>query len=166
MILAMDVQYDLPGGGARAAGVAFDHWTSSTHVASFEVELDAAQPYVSGEFYRRELPCLRPLVEAASRDVELTTLVVDGFVDLGEGAPGLGRHLFEDFGGRWPVIGVAKNEYVGAPAVPVLRGVSTRPLWVTATRELDTVADNIRNMEGPHRLPTLLKLVDALARGR
>jgi deoxyribonuclease V len=63
------------------------------------------------------------------------------------------------------VIGVAKSLFPGAPATPLLRGDSQRPLYVSATGvDLASAADNIRRMHGPHRLPTLLKQVDGLCR--
>lgn len=162
----MDVHYGGPGAAARVAGVVFDEWTAAAPIDSLEVEIDEVEPYVSGEFYRRELPCLRALVAAGSSRFALTTLVVDGFVDLRANTPGLGRYLFEAFDRRWPVVGVAKNEFVGAPAQAVLRGGSARPLFVSATHEPDAAAAHVRTMAGPHRLPTLLKRVDSLARGQ
>ncbi len=161
----MDVHYAGAGAGARAAGVVFADWTAATPADSIVADLDGAEPYVSGQFYRRELPCLRPLVAAATKRFSLTALVVDGFVDLAADAPGLGRHLFEAFGQRWPVVGVAKNEFIGAPARAVLRGTSKRPLWVTSTDAADKAAANVRSMAGEHRIPDLLKLVDSVARG-
>ena len=67
-----------------------------------------------------------------------------------------------------PVIGVAKTGFQGADVVAeaVLRGKSERPLWVTAEGiEVDRAARWIRQMHGPHRIPTLLKRVDRLCRG-
>jgi hypothetical protein len=41
-------------------------------------------------------------------------IVVDGHVDLdASGAPGLGAHLHEHFGGRHAVVGVAKSPFRG-----------------------------------------------------
>ena len=59
-------------------------------------------------------------------------LVVDGYADLDPGGrPGLGAHAHAELG--IPVIGVAKSRFRTAThAVPVLRGSSARPLFVTA----------------------------------
>ena len=61
-------------------------------------------------------------------DVE--TILVDGYVWLEEGRPGLGGALFASV--RLPVIGVAKTRFRGANAVEVLRGQSHSPLYITA----------------------------------
>ena len=59
-------------------------------------------------------------------------LVVDGYTDLDPGGrPGLGAHAHAEFG--IPVIGVAKSRFRTAThAVPVMRGSSARPLFITA----------------------------------
>ena len=65
------------------------------------------------------------------------------------------------------MIGVAKTAFAGAPAVPVVRGDSARPLYVTAAGlDPQLAARHLAAMHGPHRLPTLLKRVDTLARQR
>ena len=58
--------------------------------------------------------------------------MVDGYADLETvGLPGLGAHAYAEFG--IPVIGVAKSRFRTAThAVPVVRGSSGRPLFVTA----------------------------------
>lgn len=91
--------------------------------------------------------------------------LVDGYVWLGENHPGLGAHLHQTLGGKLPVVGVAKNQYKEAPGVEVLRGGSTRPLFVTSVGiDVSLAAECVRTMHGPHRLPTMIKLVDHLCR--
>ena len=49
--------------------------------------------------------------------------------------------------------------------VPVLRGKSTRPLFVTSAGiDVQKSAELVAQMHGAHRLPTLLKAVDQLVR--
>jgi deoxyribonuclease V len=86
-------------------------------------------PYRPGEFYLRELPPIRAVLSGLSG---LGLLVVDGYADLDPGGrPGLGAHAHTELG--IPVIGVAKTAFATAThAVPVLRGTSARPLFVTA----------------------------------
>ena len=76
-------------------------------------------PYQPGEFYLRELPALRAVLDDPSG---LDLLVVDGHADLDpSGRPGLGVHAHAEFG--IPVIGVAKSPFSTAThAVPVMRG--------------------------------------------
>ena len=124
--------------------------------------ISAVEPYRPGEFYRRELPPLRAVIPAAR---ELALIVVDGYVDLDpDGRPGLGAHVHAEFG--VPVIGVAKTAFgTAAHAARVLRGQSSRPLYVTAAGM--TIADAavlVAEMAGRFRVPDALKTVDHLAR--
>src|SRR5208282_3608781 len=86
-------------------------------------------PTGPGEFYLRELPPLRAVLHDLSG---LGLLVVDGYADLDPGGrPGLGAYAHAEPG--IPVIGVAKSRFRTAThAVPVVRGSSARPLFVTA----------------------------------
>ncbi|WP_394843553.1 endonuclease V [Pendulispora brunnea] len=164
MFCAVDVQYE--NGIARAACVQFQEWTSVASAAEHVVEVAEVAPYVPGEFFKRELPPLLRVLEAAGA---LPTLViVDGYVWLDTaGRPGLGAHLHEALGGRVAVVGVAKTAFRGETgAAQVLRGESAKPLLVSAVGiPLDEAADGVRRMAGDHRIPALLKRVDHLARG-
>jgi deoxyribonuclease V len=122
-------------------------------------------PYRPGEFYLRELPPIRAVSSGLSGLSGLDLLVVDGYTDLDSGGrPGLGAHAHAEFG--VPVIGVAKSALPTAThAVPVLRGTSVRPLFVTAAgMPRDQAADLVRHMAGQHRLPDALRRADRLAR--
>jgi deoxyribonuclease V len=151
-----------------AAGVACvlaDRWEADWAVATC-VERFALvpQPYQPGELYRRELPLLLSLLRYL--DPLPRILVIDGYVWLGDGVPGLGAHLFEAYGETIPVIGVAKSRFRGDTwSAQVLRGASHRPLHVTAAGvELHDAAAWIRGMHGTHRIPALLQEVDRLSR--
>lgn len=163
MIGALDVDYR-EDGTAVAGLVLFAHIGDAEPSAEVAVRIPEVEPYVPGALYRRELPCLRAVLDASEVDPGL--LIVDANVWLSEaGAPGLGAHLYEALERKVPVIGVAKNRYAGAPAKEVIRGGSARPLYVTAVGlDVDAAAERIRSMAGAHRLPTLLKRVDRLAR--
>lgn len=167
MIVAFDVCYR--EGEARTACVGFERWTDDTAALeeTFSRRGEAAE-YEPGRFYLRELPCLLDAI--ARLRVRPTAYVVDGYVWLGPKRAGLGAHLRAALGDANPdavVVGVAKNAFVGAPAVEVLRGKSARPLYVTAAgMDVRRAAAAVRAMHGAHRMPTLLARVDALARGR
>jgi deoxyribonuclease V len=153
----------LDDGGARAAMVAAADRRFSQVLRTGTAMVSAVDPYRPGEFYRRELPPLRAVIPAAD---ELALIVVDGYVDLDpDGRPGLGAHVQAEFG--VPVIGVAKTAFGTAThAARVLRGLSSRPLYVTAVGM--TMADAailVTEMAGRFRLPDALKRVDQLARG-
>lgn len=164
MILAVDVQYD-GDDRACAAAVAFHAWPDEASAHEAVVHVHDVEPYVPGQFYRRELPCILALLETL--DTRPDTIVVDGYVDVGPDRPGLGRHLFDALGGGAVVVGVAKTLFVGAEATEVYRGQSTKPLFVTSAGvDAQRAAALVGCMAGPHRLPALLQPVDHLARGR
>lgn len=91
-------------------------------------------------------------------------VVIDGYVWLGDGKPGLGAHLHAAIGGI--VVGVAKTRFVSATdALEVCRGGSQSPLFVSAIgMKVEDAAKRVAQMHGPYRVPTLLKQVDTLAR--
>jgi deoxyribonuclease V len=123
-------------------------------------------PYEPGEFYRRELPYLLQVLARIDHPDELGIVIVDGFVWLGPERPGLGARLHEALEGRVAVVGVAKTGFHGAPAQEVQRGASKKPLFVTAVGlEPQLAAAGVLSMHGEHRIPTLLKQVDRIARG-
>ena len=74
--------------------------------------------------------------------------------------------MYEALGRAVPVIGVAKTRFHSSEvAVPVLRGQSQRPLFVTAEGvDSGKAAECIQRMHGPSRIPTLLNRVDRLCR--
>lgn len=164
MKAALDVHYR--SGGASAACVAFRDWRDDTPVERLRIKVPAAAPYRAGRFYERELPCLLAVLDKADRSFE--TVLIDGYVHLRPGAgKGLGTHLFESLSCRTRVIGVAKKPLrIADRFVPVLRGRSRRPLYVSAIGcSLERAAHSISIMHGPHRIPTLLRIADHHARG-
>jgi deoxyribonuclease V len=64
------------------------------------------------------------------------------------------------------VIGVAKSVFATAThAIPVLRGTSARPLFVTAAgMPRADAADLVRHMAGRFRVPNALRRAEHLAR--
>ena len=158
---AVDVHY-LRTGGARAAAVLAADAAFAHVLAERTAVVPRVAPYRPGEFYLRELPPLRAVLKDLTG---LGLLVVDGYADLDPGGrPGLGAHAHAEFG--IPVIGVAKSPFRTAThAVPVLRGSSGRPLFVTAAgMPRADAADLIRHMAGRYRLPDALRRADTLAR--
>jgi deoxyribonuclease V len=161
LFVATDVHY-LASGGARAAAVVSADATFSRLVADRVERVPEVAPYQPGQFYLRELPPLQAVLDGLTG---MTLLVIDGYADLDPaGNPGLGAHAQAEFG--VPVIGVAKTAFRTAThAIPVLRGTSARPLYVTATGMPRTdAAELVRRMAGPHRMPDALRRVDTLAR--
>src|SRR4051812_44017066 len=129
MIAALDVHYDDSKLIGIATAVVFEDWCSDVPAAEYRAAVESTQPYVPGQFFRRELPCLLAVIAKIREPLE--TIIVDSYVGLDQ-KPGLGQHLFEQLSNRIAVIGVAKTQSHGAPAVEVLRGKSKQPLFVTA----------------------------------
>ena len=75
---AADVHY-LSTGGARAAAVLAADAAFAQVLAERTAVLPRVPPYRPGEFYLRELPPLRAVLDDVS---ELGLLVVDGYADL------------------------------------------------------------------------------------
>jgi deoxyribonuclease V len=163
-IVALDVHYQ--DDTAHVACVGFHFWEDDTPDFTWDLFVQGVAPYEPGSFYKRELPCLTKILDGLP---ELpVAVIVDGYVDTSPDHPGLGRRLHDHYQGRLAVvIGVAKTHFAGTDATPVLRGTSRTPLFVTAAGlEQGEAATLIRNMHGPHRLPTMLKLVDTLSRSK
>jgi deoxyribonuclease V len=161
VFVAADVHYLTPG-GARAAAVICADAGYSRPTGERAVLAPQVRPYEPGRFYLRELPALHAVLNGLTG---MTLLVVDGFADLDpDGRPGLGARACTEF--AIPVIGVVKSAFrTATDAIPVLRGGSARPLYVTAAGLPRTdAADLVRHMAGRHRMPTALRRADALAR--
>lgn len=163
MIACVDVDYRAHE--AVAACVLFENWTSIEGVQEVVAHVTDVADYQPGEFFRRELPCLLQVLAQVRQP--LAWIVIDGYVWLNaQERPGLGAHLYDALHRQVPVVGVAKTAFRrSAFAVPVVRGASQRPLWVTAAgMDVQEAADGVRQMHGDYRLPALLQRVDRLCR--
>lgn len=161
MHLILDVAYQTDT--AKVVGGFFEKWSDETLVQLATKTVSHIQPYISGEFYKRELPCLLDFLQDCSLS-KLNTIIIDGFVCLDdEGKKGLGGYLYEHLSGQIPIIGVAKTNFHNnvKHVSQVYRGNSKKPLYVSAIGiHLQQAADCIKNMYGQYRLPHLIKQVD------
>lgn len=159
----MDVHY--ADTNAQIAGVMFDDWRDAEPRSRYLAHAHRVASYESGQFYKRELPLLLHLIR--QHQLEPDIIVVDGYVFLdGVARAGLGKYLFDALAADIAIIGVAKNRFEGlTDSYAVWRGSSQRPLFVTSVgMALEEAKAAICAMHGAHRLPTLLKLVDSVAR--
>ncbi len=151
---------------ASVACVVFDAWDSHQPLSEYVMRSAAAASYEPGAFYKRELPLLLEVLKAAK--VAPSVVIIDGYVRLDAGGrAGLGTHLHAALGGACAVVGVAKTAFAGAQSwcAQVVRGSATRPLYVTAIgMSDDDAAAGVRAMHGAHRIPTLIRRADRLAR--
>ena len=162
MILAFDTYYFEDK--AKTVCLVFENWTNSTHTTTYEDLLTGIEEYQSGEFYKRELPCILQLLRQHHLQPEV--IVIDGYVYLdGVAKPGLGKHLYDALDGKSTIIGVAKNPFHGiTQQSQLLRGKSSKPLYITSTGAVEHAKSGVAQMQGPDRLPLLLKRVDRLCR--
>jgi len=163
MIYALDVQYN-GNENAVVACLGFKNWEDERASYVKQHRIEKILPYVSGQFYQRELPCL---LEALKELDDIECIVVDGYVWLDvESRKGLGLHLYDALDKKVPIIGVAKAKFGNTPKVcELLRGESVKPLYITTKEmELEEAKKAIASMHGKYRFPTLLKEVDSLAR--
>jgi len=165
MVLAFDTYYI--NDHAKTVCLAFEGWRHNDTWTVYTELLTGITAYVPGEFYKRELPCILSLYNKLP-PAEIEAIIVDGFVYLDDDKkPGLGAHLYKALGEKIPVIGVAKTNFAGIEKdkLPVLRGDSVKPLYITAAG-IDTAlaAGYIKDMKGDFRIPTLLKALDGLTK--
>ncbi len=164
MFAAVDTHYSADT--SRTGVVIFRAWDDAAAQAEHVDDRQGIAPYEPGAFFKRELPCILSAIKPFRGQLEL--IVVDGYVWLSaEGRPGMGAMLHDALSGSVAVVGVAKKRFAGSAGVEVFRGGSRRPLIVTAVGlDAQTAAAHVASMHGAHRIPALLKRVDALARGR
>lgn len=161
---AVDVHYF--NKSAIAAGLLFADHRSQEVYRELVKEIDDVLAYESGAFYKRELPCILALLKDVPETIN--AIIVDGFVTLGaELNPGLGMYLYEALDEKTPVIGVAKNGFIGTPeSQKIYRGNSEKPLYVSSVGlNQDEAHSLVLEMHGDYRIPTILRKVDHLCRG-
>lgn len=165
MILAFDTYYF--DDKAKTVCVKFSHWTDQYPVEVFIDITLSNNDYESGAFYKRELPCILSLLNKINLK-EIDLIIIDGYVILDDsGKFGLGGYLYEHLEKKIPIIGVAKTNFFQNDKYKreVLRGESTKPLYITAIGiDIDLVTEQVKNMNGKFRIPTLLKQLDQLTK--
>lgn len=165
---------------AKTVGIIFNSWDDSEPETIIHSWLGADKygPYIPGEFYKRELPCIINLITEHKLDLkEFDTIILDGLARLpGSSTEGLGVHLEDKITELWPdldfydrpaIMGVAKTRFGNVEddegTCTVLRGTAKTPFYVNTTWHLMSSAEaasHLKEMHGEHRIPTLLKLLD------
>lgn len=161
--VCLDVQYY--DTYAVTAYVLFKDAADTEPLKTGQVVTYEVQPYEPGAFYKRELPCLLNALQVITEPLEL--IIIDANAWLSDEKMGLGGILYESLQKSVPVIGVSKTKYTGETAkiVPVYRGDSQNPLYVSAIGiNTEEAVQLIKDMSGPYRIPTLIKLADTICR--
>jgi deoxyinosine 3'endonuclease (endonuclease V) len=159
MLLAFDAHYS--DTTTRLAAAVFHDWTDTEAQEIRVWQGGPAAPYQPGEFYKRELPLILTALEDFDLS-EIEAIIIDGYVYLDDQERlGLGGHLYHELGDLIPVVGVAKSYFRDNNAEAVLRGESSKPLYVTAMGiPPEDAANHLRAMAGPYRMPDVLAAVD------
>ena len=164
MILAFDTYYF--ENKAKTVCISFDDWSDEENYTVETETIENIEEYQSGEFYKRELPCILSLLNKIEIK-NITTIIVDGFVYLDDDKrPGLGVHLYKQLR-NVPIIGVAKTNFatLDKNKRELYRGKSIKPLYITSIGiDLDEATKLIKNMKGENRIPTLVKKLDTLTK--
>jgi deoxyribonuclease V len=165
MIVAIDVHYK--ENTAKAVGALIQSWGDAAAFQHIIRYIGSVEEYEPGAFYKRELPCIMDVLSQIDLS-GVSYIVVDGFVVLDDlDKPGLGAYVYESLHPKIPVIGVAKSNFHQnlKNVIPVLRGESNNPLYVTAVGvDLQQAAGFVKSMHGEFRLPTVLKEMDRITK--
>lgn len=182
-LIALDTYY-FSETEAKTAGVIFEGWQASKPVEIIESWCDEFGPYIPGEFYKRELPCILNLLCSNFKNLDdFDAIILDSLARLPGESDGLGIRLqdaldergmlTDDVVDRTGIIGVAKTKFLGAQGdtgtAKVFRGESKLPLYVNTTwfgYSSFSAAACVKSMHGEYRIPTLLKLADTESRRR
>lgn len=160
MILAIDVHYKETY--AKAVGVWFD-WDDEKPREIITTIIDEVAEYESGQFYKRELPCILQLLEKIDLS-KIELIIVDGHVYVNDDKTlGLGGYLFQALKEKIPIVGVAKKSFINTEEVSfsILRGISKVPLYVSVIGyNLEKAIELIKNMKGKYRVPTIFQILD------
>ena len=164
MILAIDVYYKEKD--AKVVAVLFN-CEDETPQSIVVDEITGIEDYVSGEFYKRELPCIQNILQKINlNDIEV--VIIDGHIYVDdEGTFGLGGYTWESLDKKIPVIGVAKTSFFKNKNTvrEVCRGESKKPLYVSSIGiDLDIASSLIKKMKGEYRIPTVLKELDRITK--
>lgn len=164
LLLAIDVYYYKQS--AKVVGALFS-WEDEKPKKILTTVYEGVEEYQSGNFYKRELPCILKLL--ASLDLNtLEAIIIDGHCYISNQKEfGLGGYLWKELKEKVPVIGVAKNRFHNTEDVsfPVYRGESKKPLYVSSIGyDVEQAKTNILMMTGKYRIPDILKIVDQQTR--
>jgi deoxyribonuclease V len=77
MIAAVDVHY-MEDGSANAGAVVFGDYSDYEAYQTYTCRIPETEPYVPGQFYKRELPCILAVLKMIKEEID--TLIIDGYV--------------------------------------------------------------------------------------
>ncbi|WP_066805385.1 endonuclease V [Moraxella oblonga] len=150
---------------ANVAGIRFTGIENNNILNEYKIIVNHVEPYQSGQFYKREMPCLLSLINQIKEPFDV--IIIDGYVYLdGLEKPGLGKYLYDQLIIKKPIIGIAKTNFYGTPSeYRIYRGTSKHPLYVTCINiGIDTAKTLVQKLQGQYRIPDIVKKTDILSR--
>ncbi len=167
LFLILDVHYQVEGTvtNAYVAAIRFSGIQKNKILNEYNIMVSNVTSYESGQFYKREMPCLIALINQISDPFDI--IIIDGYVYLdGLAQSGMGKYLYDNLKSKKPIIGIAKNKFNGInEEYEVYRGKSKHPLYVTTEDyDLNDAKLLIKNLEGEFRIPSIIQKVDKLSR--
>lgn len=164
MILAIDVYYK--ENEAKVVAVLFNSEDETPQSVVID-QIIGIEDYVSGEFYKRELPCIESILKKINLN-DIEAVIIDGHIYVDDdGTFGLGGYTWESLNKKIPVIGVAKTSFFRNKNTvkEVYRGESKKPLYVSSIDiDLEIASNLIKDMKGDYRIPTILKELDRITK--
>ena len=164
MNLAIDVHYKETY--VKTVGVFFD-WEDETSKGIITTIINEVAEYESGQFYKRELPCILELLKQIDLE-KVDCIIVDGHVYVDNDKKlGLGGHLYQSLHKKIPIIGVAKKSFINTEEVsfPIFRGESKVPLYISSIGiDTEIAVEKVQNMYGNFRRPDVLKQLDTMTK--
>lgn len=150
---------------AKVACIRFSGILQHHILNEYDITMDNVEPYQSGQFYKREMPCLLALLHQIQEPFDV--IIIDGYVYLdGLQKAGLGKYLYDNLPIKKPIIGIAKNHFYDITAdYAVYRGTSKHPLYVTTVDfDVETAKKLVKNLQGDFRIPNIVTQVDRLSK--
>ncbi len=146
--------------------VIFKNHTSPIAIETGQIIHYGIEPYESGNFYKRELPCLLSALNQLELKFEFELIYIDANVWLGENKKGLGVYLYNQLNRKTPIIGISKTKYNNSILIKeIIRGNSENPLYISSIGiDLEIAAKMVKEMHGNFRLPNMIKLADSFSR--
>lgn len=150
---------------ATVVGIRFTGIENHIILNEYKIIIDDVEPYQSGYFYKREMPCLLSLINQIEEPFDV--IIIDGYVYLDRlNKAGLGKYLYDNLSCKKPIVGIAKKHFYDIPQdYAIYRGTSKQPLYITCIDFDLNIAQNIvKNLQGHHRIPDIINQVDKLSR--
>lgn len=150
---------------ATVAGIRFTGIENHIILNEYKTIIYDVEPYQSGYFYKREMPCLLSLINQIEEPFDV--IIIDGYVYLdGLNKAGLGKYLYDNLSCKKPIVGIAKKHFYDIPQdYAIYRSTSKQPLYITCIDfDIEIAKNFVSSLQGKYRIPDIINQVDKLSR--